>query len=173
MTPVVVGIGVALVGAIVVWLVAAVPRTRRAPGDGAATVGDDAEAIVAEAEAKAAEIIAAAEESRESLLAGARESAGRAAGEIRKDAKRTARAIIQESEQKAREIVAEGELRRIQAEGEVVREQELADAARRELATMVRGLLAEVEHGPGEPAENVYQFDEAQETRGTRSRSAE
>ena len=201
MTPVIVGVGVALVAVIVVWLVASVHRGPRmfarrsakgaraavrptsTPDERAAGVirdaeralaqaRDEARGIVADAELKATEIASEAELARSAMLAGAREAAGRAAGEIRNDAKRTARAIIQEAERKAGEIVASAETAQAEAQGEVAREQELAAEARRDLATLLLSLLAEVQREDAGPA-NLYPLSNAQVVRGIGSDRAD
>ena len=133
----------------------------------------EATAIVIEAEERAAEIGASAESERQTLLAVTREAAGRAAWEIKRDAKRTARAIIQEAEERAREIVAETASGRAQAERQLVRDRELAENIRRELATFLLDLLAEVQRTPGERPANVYTLGEAQHARSGRSGPAQ
>ena len=160
MTPVVVGIGVALVGAVVVWLVASIPRLHPVIGDvdgKPAGAESEAEAIVAAAEAKAVQIVAAAQ----TAGAEARETAGRSASEIRGDAKRTARRIVKEAEDRGVEIVETAELHRVQAERAAARAQRLADQSLREFAELVQALLAHVDRefppadtngrGPREP----------------------
>jgi hypothetical protein len=131
-SPVAVGIGVALVAAVVIWLMASVQR--RPPGEEAQHILDEArseaEAIVAAAEAKAAEIA---------------ESAGRRAAEITRDAGLTAGDIIKKAEEKSWDLVATGELQRTLARREAMRVQELTDGVRFELREIVSGLLAEVE----------------------------
>jgi colicin import membrane protein len=171
--PVLVGIGVALVAAIVVGLVVATRRARAssvrkpAPPIAAGAPGPDpravavirdaeraltearrrAAAIVEEAEAKAAQIAADAEAAREEVLAEARQEAGREAAEIRQDAKLTARSILEEAEDKAREVAAAAEIERARTERALVHEHEQAAGVRRELTEMVRNLLDEVERG--------------------------
>ena len=137
------------------------------------TARREASAIVREAEERAAEIGASAESERQTLLVVTREAAGRAAWEIKRDAKRTARAIIQEAEERAREIVAEAASGRAQAERQLVRDRELAENIRRELATFLLDLLAEVQRTPGERPANVYTLGEAQQARSGRSGPAQ
>jgi len=191
-TPLVVGIGVALAAVVVGWLLlAAQParRSRRKEGDDAsleagspnteaqaamvipdaerrlAEARREAEELVAAARQEAAEITAQAHDMREAMLANARESAGRTTAEIRNDAKKTARAIVQEAERKAAEIVSSADLRVVEAERELSRERTLAKEARRDLEELVRGLLAEVKDVAGEPPSNVYALDEAEGAR--------
>jgi hypothetical protein len=143
-TPTVVGIGVALAGAVVVWLVACIPRLHPVIGDVDRTPAEaesEAEAIVAAAEAKAAQIVAAAE----TVFGEARETAGRAAAEIRTDAKRTARRIIKEAEARGLELVETAETQRVQAERAAVRAQEFADRSLGEFAELVQALLVRVD----------------------------
>ena len=144
MTPVVVGIGVALAGAVVVWLVASIPRLHPVIGDADRKPAEpkrEAEAIVAAAEAKAAQIVVAAQ----TAGAEARETAGRSASEIRGDAKRTARRIIKEAEDRGLEIVETAELQRVQAERVATRAQRFADQSLREFAELVQALLVHVD----------------------------
>ena len=55
-----------------------------------------------------------------------------------------ARAIVQEAEQKAAETSAAAAQQRSEAEQDLTRERALADSTRRDLATLLRGLLADV-----------------------------
>jgi uncharacterized protein with PIN domain len=139
-SPVAVGIGVALVAAVVIWLMACVQR--RPPGEEAQRILDEArteaEAIVAAAEAKAAEIAVAAAQ-----------SAGRRAAEMTRNARLTAGDIIKEAEEKSWDLVAAGELQRTLARREAIRVQKLADGVRWELSEMVSSLLAEIERTSG------------------------
>jgi cytoskeletal protein RodZ len=135
-SPVVVGIGVALVAAVVIWLMACVQR--RPPSEEAQQIVDDArneaKSIVAAAEAKATEIA---------------ESAERRAAETTSAAEASAAEIIHEAEEKSWDLVAAGELQRTLARREALRVQELADGVRSELKEMASDLLAEVEEMPG------------------------
>ena len=150
MTPLVVGLGVALVAGVVIWLVASIQRLHPVIGDIEQTLAEaesEAEAIVAAAEAKAAGIVSGAD----TVIAEARETAGRAAAEIRSDAKRTARGIIKEAEYRGRELVETAELQRVHAEQAAARAQEFAERSRREFAELVLALLAHVRREPVTP----------------------
>ena len=130
MSPVAVGIGVALVVAVVIWLMACV----RTPEEGAQAILDEArseaEAILAAAETKAADIAAAAH--AQTALAA-------------RDAELTTGDIIKKAEEKNLNLVAAAELQRTQARREAIRMQKLATGVRFELTQMVSSLLAEVE----------------------------
>ena len=147
MSPVAVGIGVALVAAVVIWLMACVQR--RPPGEEAQRLLDEArskaEAIVAAAEVKAAEIAVAANESAE-----------RRAAQMTTDARLTADDIIKKAEEKSWDLVAAGELQRTLARREAIRVQELADGVRCDLRELVSSLLAEVERTSGPHATNGH-----------------
>jgi hypothetical protein len=146
-SPVAVGIGVALVAAVVIWLMACVQR--RPPGEEAQRLLDEArseaEATVAAAKAKAAEIAAAATESAE-----------RRAGQTTEDARLAADDIIKKAEEKSWDLVAAGELQRTLARREAIRVQNLADGVRSELRELVSGLLAEVERTSGGRSTNGH-----------------
>jgi hypothetical protein len=146
-SPVAVGIGVALVAAVVIWLMACVQR--RPPGEEAQRLLDEArseaEAIVAAAEVKAAEIAVAANESAE-----------RRAAQMTKDARLNADAIIKTAEEKSWDLVAAGELQRTLARREAIRVQELADGVRCDLRELVSSLLAEVERTSGGHSTNGH-----------------
>ncbi|MGE5274305.1 MAG: hypothetical protein ACM3QU_11200 [Verrucomicrobiota bacterium] len=130
MSPVAVGIGVAIVAAVVIWFMACI----RTPEEEAQAILDEArseaEAILAAAETKAADITAAAH--AQTALAA-------------RDAELTTGEIIKKAEEKNWNLVAAAELQRTQARREAIRMQELANGVRFELAEMVSGLLAEVE----------------------------
>jgi len=171
MTPVVVGIGVGLVAAIVIWLVVSIQR--RTPEEEAdrilAEARADARAIIDAAEATAADTVAAAEK----VMNEARATAGRASAEIRGDAKRTARGIVKEAEERGLELVAELEYRRVEAEQELLRQRRLAARAQRELTEWVNRLLAQVGRPPERPARNGYALDDAPAPGSVGSRSAQ
>lgn len=136
MSPVAVGIGVALVALVVIWLVASIQR--RPPGEEARRILDEArseaKAIVAAAEAKAVELTSAAAESAE-----------RRAAEMTRDA-----------EEKSWDLVAAAELQRTQARREAIQVQKLADGVRCELTEMVSSLMAEVERTAGSRSANGH-----------------
>ena len=140
MSPVAVGIGVALVAAVVIWLIACIQR--RPPGEEAQRILEEARSeaktIVAEAQAKAAEIGAQSAD-----------SAVLKAAQMTRDAERAAGDMIKQAEEKSWDLVAAGELQRTLARHEAIRVQELADGVRSELAEMVSSLLAEVEGTSG------------------------
>ena len=140
MSPVAVGIGVALVAAVVIWLMACIQR--RPPGE-------EAQRILEEARSEAKTIVAAAEAKAAETAAEAAESAGHKADELTRDAERTADDVIKRAKEKSWDLVAAGELQRTLARHEAIRVQELADGVRSELAEMVSSLLAEVERTSG------------------------
>jgi vacuolar-type H+-ATPase subunit H len=142
---------VALVAAVVIWLVASFQR--RSPGE-------EAEQIVAEARARAETIVSAAEAKADQIAAAATRSAEEGASaerpseQITRDAEQAAREIVKEAEEREWELVAAAELQRTLAKREAVRAQKLADGIRRELAEMVTGLLADVDRALAVPTTN-------------------
>jgi hypothetical protein len=146
-SPVAVGIGVALVALVVIWLMACIQR--RPPDEEAPRILDDArreaKAIVAAAGTKAAELTAAATESAE-----------RRAAEITRDAGLTAGDMIKKAEEKSWDLVAAAELQRTRARREAIQVRKLADGVRCELTEMVSSLLAELERTPGSRSSNGH-----------------
>jgi cell division septum initiation protein DivIVA len=120
-SPVAVGIGVALVAAVVIWLMACVQR--RPPSE-------EAQRILEEARNEAREIVAAAKAT---------------AAEITREAERSAGDIVKTAEERSWDLVAAGELQKTLARREAIRVQELADGVRSDLGELVSSLLAEVE----------------------------
>jgi hypothetical protein len=139
-SPVAVGIGVALVALVVIWLMACVQR--RPPGE-------EAQRILDEARSEAKALVAAAEGKAADLTVAAAESAERRAAEMTRNAGLTAGDIIKKAEEKSWDLVAAAELQRTRARREAIQVQKLADGVRCELTELVSSLLAEVERKPG------------------------
>jgi hypothetical protein len=146
-SPVAVGIGVALVAAVVIWLMACVQR--RPPGE-------EAQRLLDEARSEAAATVAAAKAKAAEIAEAATESAERRAAQITEDARRTADDMIKKAEEKGWDLVAAGELQRTLARREAIRVQKLADGVRSELREMVADLLAEVEQTSGARSTNGH-----------------
>jgi cell division septum initiation protein DivIVA len=106
-----------------------------------AAVIRDAERALAQARQEAQEIVAEAKAK---------------AAEVHSAASRTARAAIRDAEQKAGKLVEAAELHVADAKLLAAREREAAEQTRRELESLLRDLLAHAEGSPAAPPTNVF-----------------
>jgi F0F1-type ATP synthase membrane subunit b/b' len=122
-----------------------------------------AEAILRDAEVKAAEILARAERERESLLEERLASAERAALEMKDNAEREAEAIVKNAERKAGEALSGVELARSRLEQEkqeVGREQTVIAAKHKRLSQFLLTALEEIERASVNGSANIRGLQE-------------